>query len=264
MWRRNDRSSLLLLFNNQQVTFLLLLVGGRLVLLPLGGRRLLLCIDAAPSNISLHLLRLLYFFLSASSNFYLIMAKQLLSQIETTRNGKKTKKEWEKKWSRVKVIRREARRRNEWKRDKPLRLSCRSPGSRWFSTALEPGCSPRRCSICATLDIGFNFWQVGVLGKMAHGDMMGGAELTKPSLMFQLSYIYSSLMTYSTASSPSFQLGGSPELNSFGSGVAETLRTGRRTTGTTVSGILLTRNLAGFLASQRFQIGRHTVFYSGF
>ena len=108
-----------------------------------------------------------------------------------------------------------------------------------------------------------NFWQVGVLQKMAHGDMMGGAELTKPSLMFQLSNIYSSLMTYSTASSP-FQLGGSPELNSFGSGVAETLRTGRRTTGTTVSGIFLTRNLAGFFASQRFQIGRHTVFYSGF
>merc|ERR1719220_1946043 len=55
-----------------------------------------------------------------------------------------------------------------------------------------------------------------------------------------------------------------PELNSFGSGVAETLRTGRRTTGTTVSGIFLTRNLAGFFASQRFQIGRHTVFYSDF
>ena len=109
-----------------------------------------------------------------------------------------------------------------------------------------------------------NFWQVGVLQKMAHGDMMGGAELTKPSLMFQLSNIYSSLMTYSTASSPSFQLGGSPELNSFGSGVAETLRTGRRTTGTTVSGIFLTRNLAGFFASQGFQIGCHTVFYSGF
>ena len=103
MWRRNDRSSLLLLFNNQEVLFLLLLVGGRLLLLPLAGRQLLLCIDAAPSNISLHLLRLLYFFLSASSNFYLIMAKQLLSQIETTRNGRKTKKEWEKKWPRVKV-----------------------------------------------------------------------------------------------------------------------------------------------------------------
>ena len=95
------------------------------------------------------------------------------------------------------------------------------------------------------------FWQVTVLKKLAYGDIMGGAELTKPSLMFQLSKIYSSLMTYSTASSP-FQLGGSPELNSFGSGVAETLRTGRRTTGTTVSGIFLTRNLVGFFASQRF------------
>merc|ERR1719445_2765271 len=71
VWRRNDRSSLLLLFNNLQVLFLLLLVTGRLLLLSLGGRRLLLCIDAAPSNISLHLLRLLYFFLSASPNFYL-------------------------------------------------------------------------------------------------------------------------------------------------------------------------------------------------
>ena len=91
---------------------------------------------------------------------------------------------------------------------------------------------------------------------------MLGAELTKPSLMFHLSKIYSSLRSYSTASSP-FQLGGSPELNSFGSGVAETLRTGRRTTGTTVSGIFPTRNLAGFFASQRFSIGRHC-FYSGF
>ena len=154
------------------------------------------------------------------------------------------------------------RRRNEWKRDKPLRLSCRSLGSRWFSTALEPGCSPRRCSTCATLDIRFNFWQIGVLEKMTFVDIMLGAELTKPSLMFHLSKIYSSLRSYSTASSP-FQLGGSPELNSFGSGVAETLRTGRRTTGTTVSGIFLTRNLVGFFASQRFSIGRHC-FYSGF